>query len=72
MNKELYSTEDICYMLCTNEKQIRYWVYKGYLKPFSNSKKYRFTRKAIDDFLKLGESHDLYGVVYDEGRNYIF
>ena len=61
MNKDLYSTEDVCFMLSANEKQIRQWVAKGYLKPFSNSKKFRFTRKAIDDFLRLGESIDVYG-----------
>ncbi len=61
LEKELYSTEDVCYILSANEKQIRYWVNKGYLKPFSNSKKYRFTRQAIDDFIKLGESFDVYG-----------
>lgn len=61
MKKELYSIEDVCFMLSANEKQIRRWVYKGYLKPFSNSKKYRFTQQAIDDFLRLGEHYDVYG-----------
>lgn len=61
LTKELYSTEDVCYILSANEKQIRYWISKGYLVPFSNSKRYRFTKKAIDDFIKLGEKYDVYG-----------
>ncbi len=60
MEKELYSTDDLCYMLSTNEKQIRYWVNKGYLIPFSNSKKYRFTKKAVEEFIALGEKYDVY------------
>lgn len=66
VEKELYSTEDVCYILSTNEKQIRYWVSKGYLKPFSNSRKYRFTKKAINDFLILGEKYDIYGNIKGE------
>lgn len=59
--RELYSTEDLCYILNASDKQIRIWVAKGYLKPFSNSRQYRFTRKAVEDFLKLGEKYDVYG-----------
>lgn len=61
MEKELYSTEELCFMLSTNEKQIRRWINAGYLKPFSNSKRFRFTKKAVEDLIKLGEKYDIYG-----------
>lgn len=69
MEKELYSTEDLCYMLNTNEKQIRRWIALGILKPFSNSKKFRFTKKAINDFILLGEKYDVYGENLEKRRN---
>jgi len=59
--KELYNMEDVCYMLSANEKQIRYWISKGYLIPFSNSRRYRFTKKSISRLIELGEKFDIYG-----------
>jgi DNA-binding transcriptional MerR regulator len=67
LEKELYSTEDVCYILSANEKQIRYWIDKGYLIPFSNSKKRRFTKKAISRLLELGEKFDIYGGENEKG-----
>lgn len=61
MEKELYTMEDVCYMLSANEKQIRFWINKGFLIPFSNSRRYRFTKKSIDRLLELGEKFDIYG-----------
>jgi DNA-binding transcriptional MerR regulator len=65
--KDLYSMEDVCYTLSANEKQVRYWIRKGYLVPFSNSRRYRFTRKAIEHLLELGEKMDIYGGENEKG-----